>query len=59
MTPLRFITVTQLKAQATAIVTEVEKTKRAVVITRNGKPVCIIQPVKEQEFNYAPDNKNK
>ncbi len=59
MTPLRFVTVTELKALATAIVTEVEKTKRAVVITRNGKPVCILQPVKEQEFNYAPEIKGK
>ena len=52
MSPLRFITITEFKAKATAIVTEIEKTKRQVVVTKNGRPVVIISPVQEDNFNY-------
>ena len=52
MSPLRFITVTELKAKATAIVREVERSKRQTVITKNGKPVAVIGPAPEEKFSF-------
>ncbi len=51
MTPLKFKTVTELQQQATQIVAEVERTgKLQFIITKNGKPVAILQRVTEAEF---------
>lgn len=47
---LRFITVSELRAQAPKIVSEIETTREEVVITKNGKPVVLIRPVEESEF---------
>jgi prevent-host-death family protein len=60
MTPLRFVTVTELQQRATAIVTEVERSgKLQVIITKNGKPVAILQRVTEEEFPNLDRPKNK
>ncbi len=40
---MRFITVTELKQRATQIISEVESTKEEFVVTKNGKPVALIQ----------------
>ncbi len=51
MTPLKFKTVTELQQQATQIVSEVERSgKLQIIITKNGKPVAIIQRVTEEDF---------
>lgn len=47
---MRFITVSELKFKATQIVTEIETTREEVIVTKNGKPVVLIRPVEEMEF---------
>jgi len=47
---MRFITVSELRGNATRIVHEVEETGEEVVITRNGHPVALIRKVEEDEF---------
>jgi len=47
---LRFITVSELRAHATAIVAEVKKKRVDVTVTKNGKPVVLIRAVEEREF---------
>jgi prevent-host-death family protein len=47
---LRFITVSELRAHATAIVAEVKKKREDVTVTKNGKPVVLIRAVEENEF---------
>lgn len=59
MTPLKFVTVSELKQKATAIVQEVERTKQQVVVTRNGKPVSVIIPAREVDFSYQDSSKKK
>ena len=57
MTPLRFITVTELQQRATQIVAEVERTGKQVIITKNGKPVVVIQRVTEEEMSLDKPKK--
>ena len=60
MAALKFKTVTELQKEATQIVAEVEKTgKLQVIITKNGKPVAVLQKVTEQEFSELNINKPK
>lgn len=47
---MRFITVTELKQKATQIISEVESTKEEVVVTKNGKPVALIQFISNNAF---------
>lgn len=47
---MKFITVSELRANATKIVSEIETTREEVIITKNGKPVVLIRPVEEKEF---------
>ena len=47
---MRFITVSELRAHATAIVAEVKKKREDVTVTKNGKPVVLIRAVEEREF---------
>lgn len=47
---MKFITVTELKQRATQVVTEIEQTKEQVVVTKNGKPVVVIQLVSDSDF---------
>ena len=59
MTPLKFRTVTELKQQATAIVAEVVRTKQQIVITKNGRPVAVISPAQESNFDYQEEPRKK
>ncbi len=43
MTNVEFVTVRELNKKATAIVVLVEKSGKQVVITKNGKPVALLQ----------------
>lgn len=54
---MRFITVSELRAQAPRIVSEIETTREEVVITKNGKPVVLIRPVEEKEFELKTSMK--
>jgi prevent-host-death family protein len=47
---MRFITVTELRQRATQIISEIESTKEEVVITKNGKPVALIQHISNGAF---------
>ena len=47
---MRFITVTELRADAPRIIREIESSGEEVIVTKNGKPVVLIRPVSEGEF---------
>jgi prevent-host-death family protein len=57
MSPIRFLTITEFKAKATAVVAEVQRTGRQVVVTVKGKPAVIISPVNEEEFEVVKPKK--
>ena len=57
MTPLKFKTVTELQKEATQIVTEVERTGKQIIITKNGKPVVVIQRITEEEMSLDKPKK--
>ena len=48
---MKFVTVTELKQRATQVVSEIESTKEEVVITKNGKPVVLMQFITDEVFN--------
>ena len=56
---MRFITVTELRADATRIIREIETTGEEVVITKNGKPVVLIRPISEGEFELKGGGNGK
>ena len=43
MTGVKFITVSDLDRKATSIVAEVEKGKIKIAVTKNGRPVALLQ----------------
>ena len=49
---MRFVTVTELRANATQIISEIVETKREIIITKRGKPVTIIHPVSDKGFSF-------
>jgi prevent-host-death family protein len=55
---MKFITVTELRARASEIVSEIEASKEPVAVTKNGKPVVLIQSVTEDAFELKiPEGK--
>lgn len=51
---MKFITVSELRAHATSIVAQIESTEEEVIVTKNGRPVVLIRPVTEGEFELKP-----
>ncbi len=51
MINLKFVTVSELRLKTTKIVAEVEKTGRQVIVTKNGRPVVVVQRVTEDELS--------
>jgi PHD/YefM family antitoxin component YafN of YafNO toxin-antitoxin module len=50
--------VTELRARASEIVSEIEASKEPVAVTKNGKPVVLIQFVTEDAFELKiPESK--
>jgi len=47
---MKFITVSELKQRATQTVTEIVNSREEVVITKNGKPVVLMQFIEEEAF---------
>ncbi len=45
MTGVKFVTVSELDKKATAFVSEVEKGKVKIAITKNGKPVALLEAI--------------
>jgi prevent-host-death family protein len=56
---MKFITVTELRQRATQIVSEIEATKEEVIITKNGKPVVLMQFVSDEAFSLKETKKGK
>jgi prevent-host-death family protein len=56
---MRFITVTELRADAPRIIREIESSGEEVIVTKNGKPVVLIRPVSEGEFELKGDGNGK
>lgn len=54
---MKFVTVSELRAQAPKIITELESTGKEVVVTKNGKPVALIRPLEEEEFEIKTNTK--
>ena len=54
---MRFYTVTDLRADAPRIITELQETRKEVVITKRGKPVALIRLLEEGEFQLKPQKK--
>ena len=48
---MKFITVSELKQKATQVVAEIETTRKEVVVTKNGKPVVLMQFVADEAFS--------
>ncbi len=57
MVNLKFVTVSELRQRATQIVAEIEKSGKQVIITKNGKPVVVIQRVTEDEMSLDKPKK--
>lgn len=56
---MKFITVTELKQRATQIVSEMENTREEVIVTKNGKPVVMMQHITEEVFALKEKGKRK
>ena len=56
---MKFITVTELKNRATQIITKITENREEVVITKNGKPVVLIQHITEDIFRLKERDKRK
>lgn len=56
---MRFITVTELKQRATQIISEIESTQEKIVVTKNGKPVALIQTVSNGDFTLKTEDKEE
>ena len=56
---MKFITVSELKHKATQVVTEIESSKEEVVVTKNGKPVVVIQLISDSDFKLIEKQKAK
>ena len=56
---MKFITVTELKLKATQVVAEIEQSREEVVVTKNGKPVVVIQLVSDSDFKLREKQKGK
>jgi len=56
---LRFITVSELRQQATKVVAGIVDTKEDVIVTRNGKPVVHMRFTHDDEFSISEPKKSK
>lgn len=56
---MKFITVSELKNKATQVVTEIEKNREEVIVTKNGKPVVLMRFITDEVFSLKEDEKEK
>ncbi len=54
---MKFITVSELKNKATQVVTEIEKNREEVIVTKNGKPVVLMRFITDKVFSLKEDEK--
>ncbi len=57
MVGLKEVTVSQLKQQATQIISEVERTKKTVIVLKNSKVVAKIMPCSIEELSLDTPKK--
>ena len=57
MVNLAFKTVTELKQKASEFVSQVEGSNKKIIITKNGKPVAVLQRVTEEELSLDKPKK--
>lgn len=56
---MKFITVSELRLRATEVVREIESTREEVIVTKNGKPVVMMQFVTDEAFSLKEKGKRK
>ncbi len=56
---MKFITVTELKQRATQIVSEIESTRKEVIVTKNGKPVVLMRLISDEAFSLKETEKKE
>ncbi len=56
---MKFITVSELKNRATQIVTEIEKNRGEVIVTKNGKPVVLMRFITDEVFSLKENENEK
>lgn len=56
---MKFYTVSELRQKATQIVSEIEKSKGEVIITKNGKPVVLMRFITDEVFSLKDNGKGK
>jgi PHD/YefM family antitoxin component YafN of YafNO toxin-antitoxin module len=54
---MKFISVSELRNKATQIVTEIEKNREEVIVTKNGKPVVLMRFITDEVFSLKEDSK--
>ena len=54
---MKFYTVTEFKAKATGIISEIERTQEEIIVTKNGKPTVLVRLIDEGEFQLVPNKK--
>lgn len=54
---MKFATVTDLKQKATQIVSEIERTKEELIITKKGHPVVLMKPIEAKDFTLKDESK--
>ena len=54
---MKFMTVSELRNKATQIVTEIEKNREEVIVTKNGKPVVLMRFITDEVFSLKEDEK--
>ncbi len=55
---VKFYTVSELRANASEIVSQILSTGEEVVVTKKGKPVILMRPISEKEFELKGDKKH-
>ena len=54
---MKFITISESKQRATQVVSEIESTREEVIVTKNGKPVVLIQFITDEDFSLKEKGK--
>jgi PHD/YefM family antitoxin component YafN of YafNO toxin-antitoxin module len=54
---MKFVTVSELRQKATQIVSEIEKKKEEVIVTKNGKPVVVMRFITDKAFILQGEEK--
>tara|TARA_Y100000294_G_scaffold177314_1_gene202257 strand:- start:1143 stop:1331 length:189 start_codon:yes stop_codon:yes gene_type:complete len=56
---MKFKTVSELRLKATEIVREIQESGEEVIVTKNGHPVVLMQPIGEDAFLLKKENIKK